>query len=618
MILKHDLGEAVFEHWDRWSALDADRYQGTNKGRGRWKGFKPRAGGDLIFKLARDAGWKAKRARRPEPIGPAGAAAREAIVNDPVMASAGLPAGVQAEPAPAPTAAVVDMAEAREAKAAKAEKKKKKGGPPAGDAPTDALRFPFVTDRYVARLGTYAPRGIRENVYWALLQDPELKGLVEFDEFAVRNNKTRLAPWDREDTQLGEWSPIDDLELGMYLGNTHELLIGNPQTLQQAIDMAARRIKRNPPREYLEGLTWDGTPRLASWLHVYVGADQSDYSALAGSFFLIGMVARAMEPGCKMDYALIFQGEQGRGKSSAFRVLGGDWFSETPIKMGDKDSYLLLQGVWLYEFAELDSFSKSEETAVKAFITAPDDRFRPPYGTRPVQMKRRVVFGGTTNSDEFLRDSTGNRRYWPVKTRNIDLDALKRDRDQLFAEAVFHYSGPEGEALRRWYPTREEEQTLFVPEQDRWKLVDVWADIIAGYVNGMRKLAEDEDGEAIPHDEQRPNHQRDFFSTHELLTKALTIDPGRIDRSKQMQRSVAQCMRELGFEPHREPDGKRKRGYVRRDAASGTPAPVGDAPAAPSQTDGPRTAPDAGCPASDSLSPAQRAAELLERADVPL
>jgi predicted P-loop ATPase len=492
-----------------------------------------------LFDLARATGWKPRRRARPK------AAAAPSSEGPPVAAPAGGAGG---------------------------------GGGDDGDSPLGyedgkPRRFPFLTGGDFPK-----PRGIRENVYYALKFDRVLAGLVAFNEFTELHESTRKTPWG---SGPGDWQTIDDLHLANWLARKYGMTIGSVDVIQQAIDMAARDNPIHPLRDWLRSLKHDGVLRLNKWLADFVGAADNEYTQLAGRMFLIGMVARVMKPGCKMDYALILQGRQGVGKSSAFRALAQPWFSDTPFRIGDKDALMAVQGVWLYEFSELDSLAKSEETAIKAFITSVEDRFRPPYGTRMVNVRRRVVLGGTTNGEEFLRDATGGRRFWPIKVGEINTEGIAAMRDQLFAEAVAAF-----DAGARWYPSREEEGKWFQPEQDRWKLVDVWADFLRVYVNSRSIRDQDEDGDAIEEMDRERNYEREFFSTQELMVRALKIDPSRIDSAKQMQRRIAQCMTELGFHAgKRVIGGKEKRGYIRNAPAAAPPeqqstnTPAGDAPA---------------------------------------
>jgi predicted P-loop ATPase len=282
---------------------------------------------------------------------------------------------------------------------------------------------------------------------------------------------------------------------------------------------------------------------------------------------------------------LILQGDQGLGKSTAFRTLAEPFFMDTPFRIGDKDSYLSLQGVWLVEFSELESMSKAESTAIKAFVSSVEDRFRPPYGSRMVKMPRRAVLAGTTNSDQFLKDATGDRRMWPVHVTEIRVDLLQACRDQLFAEALHLLEKKSGTDAARYYPTKAEEETLFKPEQERWRMVDAWHDWIADYVEKDTANADDDPNELPP-------AKRGFFTAQELFTKALHIKAERIDNAKLMQIRVSACMRELGFASAREPAGRRKRGYLRAGWEFSGEA-VRRIQVAPSAPQGPQSAPQA-------------------------
>jgi putative DNA primase/helicase len=171
--------------------------------------------------------------------------------------------------------------------------------------------------------------------------------------------------------------------------------------------------------------------------------------------------ARVFTPGCKFDYMVIFEGPQGVGKSTLAKILGGDFFADTGLVLGDKDSYQNLQGVLVYEWGELDSLNRSEVTKVKQFISSAKDRFRASFDRRAKDYPRQVVFVGTTNEDHYLVDPTGNRRMWPVRvTRQVDLQWLRDNRDQLFAEALVYFDAGE-----RFHPTPAEQRALFEPQQ---------------------------------------------------------------------------------------------------------------------------------------------------------
>ncbi len=295
---------------------------------------------------------------------------------------------------------------------------------------------------------------------------PEAAGIIGYNEFTNDLIKTRRTPWN---TPAGEWQEVDELLMGEWLVREHWLPSMPRGTLEEAVRMVAFRHRFHPVRQYLDGLKWDGTKRLSTWLRrACLEEDEWDdndplqrYLARVGTFFLMGMCGRVMQPGCKFDWMLILEGAQGMRKSTLLRVLAGDYFADTGLVLGDKDSYQQLQGRWLYEFGELDSFGKAEVTKIKSFIASSSDYFRASFDRRAREYPRQLVFGGTTNEDHYLTDPTGNRRFWPVRvTRVIDIDWVAENRDQLFAEAMARI-----QAGARMYPTPEEEKLLFVPQQ---------------------------------------------------------------------------------------------------------------------------------------------------------
>lgn len=358
-----------------------------------------------------------------------------------------------------------------------------------------------------------------------------------------------MTPWGHP---AGEWNEEDDLMLGEYLLRNYRLGIKATSTLRNGVLMAARSAKYNPVLDLIHAEKWDGVPRLEHWLTDVYGIEERPYTRLIGRCFIMGLVKRALQPGCKFDYMLIIKGEQGLKKSTAFRALAYPYFTDNAIRMGDKDSLMAMQLVWIAESAELESLNKSETTQIKQFLSAQEDMFRPPYGSQLIRARRHAVNVGTTNADTFLKDATGDRRFWPLEVHVVNEEVLSGQRLQLFAEALHRLDAGEN-----YWPSREQERELVFPEQEPFKRTDTWEDMIDAYVN--RDVPGAHDDPAVP-----VNARRDFFTTVEIYEKALLIKADRIDGAGNMDTRIGNAMRALNFDRHRETAGKRRRGFVRR------------------------------------------------------
>ncbi len=282
--------------------------------------------------------------------------------------------------------------------------------------------------------------GDEKNVLFALRHAPELAGLVAFDELALCVRFTRDPPW-RSIESATTWTDHDDVELAAWLQN-QEIAVRARNVVTDCVALVARDRCVHPIRDYLAGLKWDGAERVAYWLENYLGAEgDPSYLSAVGRCWLISAIARVNEPGCQADHVLVLEGVQGLGKSRTARVLAvkRDWFADSVGDLGNKDAALQLSGKWILELSELAAIRRGEIEQIKGFISRPADTYRPPYGRRAVTVPRQSVFIGTSNELQYLRDRTGNRRFWPARCTSIRLDELVRDRDQLWAEALQLY-----------------------------------------------------------------------------------------------------------------------------------------------------------------------------------
>ena len=383
------------------------------------------------------------------------------------------------------------------------------------------------------------PERVLANATTALRYAPEWAGVLGFNEFSQRVETRRPTPWEKP---VGSrWRDDDDSLATEWLQREAGIFVGS-NTVAEAVQTVARENSFHPVRNYLESLVWDKVPRIDTWLIEYLGCTDSRFIRGIGCRWLISAVARICQPGCQADHVLLLEGPQGIRKSSALRALVGDeWFTDHTADLGSKDSRLELAGKWIIEMSELVSMRRGEIERVKAFLTARTDRFRPPYGRRAVDVPRQNVFAASTNDEQPFVDSSGNRRFWPVRCGQIDVDAITRDRDQLWAEAYYRYK-------------HEEQEERYEP--------GVWDDIILEWSDDPRRREDLSNNVAIPVDPWDGSEQGKV-TIGDILIHAIGKDKDRftpLDRNQ-----VARCLTHHGWRPKQERRGtlRGKRFYVR-------------------------------------------------------
>jgi putative DNA primase/helicase len=370
------------------------------------------------------------------------------------------------------------------------------------------------------------------NIALVLARDEDWKGIIRHDAFSDRIIIGACPPLPR--LPVGYPAPIDppppgeltaehDIYIGLWLRRKHMVTWGESAVRAGAV-CAAKQNSFNPATDYLDACAdkWDRKARLNDWLVDHLGAERSVYSCAVASMWLISAVARAYEPGAKVDHVLILEGLTGIGKTTALEILfGNDWFLPELPDLRDKDAMHALAGCMCALVDEMTALrSAASVERAKSFFTRRIDVYRPPYGRDVVRRQRTCVFAATTNLDAYLTDETGNRRYWPVRcAKNVDQQKLRDVRDQLWGEAVARYR--QGE---QWHPTQDL-APVFREEQEARYVADDWETQLTPYV-------------------LRGEHP----TTKECLL-ALGLEPK--DWSKDHQMRVGRCLRRLGFERRR-------------------------------------------------------------------
>jgi putative DNA primase/helicase len=334
------------------------------------------------------------------------------------------------------------------------------------------------------------------NLLLVVANDEDLAGVFVYDGFAKRIIVRRCPPWENAARfKVRQIQDYDYVRLEAWLEKKWGLLVGKNRVADAIESTATLPFNTiNPASEYFKALEWDGVERLGGWLSSYVSDGKQDkaYLSLVGKKFLCGLAARAMNPGIKFDTMIILEGKQYAGKSFLSKVIatvnGEEYFLDDFKDIENKDALMKMQGKLVIEFPEISTMRKAEVNDLKAFLSRTHDVFRPPYGRNTIESGRQCVFVGTVNPEgPYLRDVTGNRRYWPVSCRDkIALSELAAVMPMLHAEAAHLVKN--GEQL--WL--KDDEYQLCVVEQDKRVMTDIWIDQIEKIVNGRDEVATDD------------------------------------------------------------------------------------------------------------------------------
>ena len=369
-----------------------------------------------------------------------------------------------------------------------------------------------------------------ENVVTILRHDPRLSGRLALNEMEHSIVAKKSLPW-RSVTGASQWVDADDAALRYYLERVYG--IASKDRIFDAVNVVASENKFHPVRDYLDGCAWDGVPRVETLLVDYLGAEDNAYTRAVTRKALAAAVARIYRPGCKFDYMLTIRGRQGLGKSALISLLGGEWFSDSFTTLQGKDAYEQVLGVWIMEVGELAGMRKAEAETIKLYISKQTDRFRPAYGRRTQEFPRQCIFIGTTNEEQFLRDTTGNRRFWvvdtPNKPRRDFWEELTPDTIRLiWGEAVQIYKNGEKLYLPKALEAKAREvQAIYEEENPR-------AGVVAEYLD--RLLPEDWDTrDAYDRRTWLESNtvgtvRRETVCILEIWTEALGGNPDRLDR----------------------------------------------------------------------------------------
>lgn len=502
--------------WEEWSARGT-KFTGTHEIETRWRSFGGAARGTevglgTLFHMARKAGWI--REREP-PAEEGGEAAGDSLAGAAVAATL-----VNQQPAPAVSQPFNPF-----------EHKGINGHASiSATALIPALPASFTNPERPIRWTDRDENGKPRPTCTSAMQAIQHMGIVcqkdvFHEKLMVGGHMIQQWAGDLSDDAVQMLRRITKDRYGFDAGE---------KNVRDAAVQLCLRHQFNPVTDYLAGLQWDGRPRLARWVVDYLGADDNPFSREAGRLMLVAAARRARQPGCKFDQIIVLEGPQGTYKSTAVRILAGEenYSEQAILTASDKEQQEAVCGVWLYELAELAGLRRADTERVKQFASRTVDRARPAYGRLRVDRKRTCVFVATTNQQAYLRDETGNRRFWPIETRRIDIDGIARDRDQLWAEAATQEAAgvPLVMDTRLWVDAAY--------EQHKRIEIDDWEDPIQHFL-----------------DKPVEGEERQETSVYEVLTSPpLLLAPSDVNQGAQNR--AARILVKLGWERFRKREGK--------------------------------------------------------------
>jgi predicted P-loop ATPase len=395
-----------------------------------------------------------------------------------------------------------------------------------------------------------------------------LKHVFAYNEFTGRNEFVSPAPWHKG--RFPKFPGVGDTDLKLLKGYIASNcgFDATVQTIEEAVTNVAYKERFHPVRDYLEKLEWDGKPRINTWMKDYLGAVDGGYPEYLEAVswkILTAAVLRVMHPGVDFHHVPVLEGPQDLGKSATCSILGGEWSSDAPIDPHSRDTVDQMQGRWICEMAEMEQLRKVDEDALKAFITRRTDRVRLAYGRATGEFPRQSIFIATKNpgpDGTYLKDTTGNRRWWPVRLApapganglgQIDFKGLTAARNQLFAEAFVRAKAiKHHRELSMDTPLLKEQAKAVVAQRHA---EHEWTEAIASWIERC---------------DDKPETRRDFLTTRDIFGEALMAPDRALDRKSAL--AVAQVMRGIGWLPSvKWIAGRSVRGYERTAAAASHP-----------------------------------------------